>query len=446
MTEVRMPPGPRSRVRCAMRIMSDPVTAAREWKAAYGKTFTLPMLPFDWFVTSEPELVRAIHANHDHGLFYAGVNENIDPLFGPRSLLRLADEAHNRERKLMMPPFHGERMRGWARTIQGIARRAFAPGPDANASIRAMDRARRATLEVILRLVFGVRDEARVAAFQASIEAWAAAIQPSFIFIPVLARDWLGLSPYARYRKLSERVDEMLYEQIAAVRTQPPADDVLSMLVHARYDDGTGMDDVSLRDNLRTLLFAGHDTTAIILSWALWFVHRNPAILARLREELDALPPDAEPDALTRISYLNAVVDETLRIRPINSETQRRLAKPWQLGEWHIPAGVTVCINQTLLHFDPDLWDQPEQFNPERFMGQPPSASIYAPFGGGNRRCLGATFARYEAAVVLGTVVREYEFEMLDDEIEWKRGTLILEPMSGVNIRVRPRALTRAAA
>jgi cytochrome P450 len=309
-----------------------------------------------------------------------------------------------------------------------------------------MDRARRATLEVILRLVFGVRDEARVAAFQASIEAWAAAIQPSFIFIPVLARDWLGLSPYARYRKLSERVDEMLYEQIAAVRTQPPADDVLSMLVHARYDDGTGMDDVSLRDNLRTLLFAGHDTTAIILSWALWFVHRNPAILARLREELDALPPDAEPDALTRISYLNAVVDETLRIRPINSETQRRLAKPWQLGEWHIPAGVTVCINQTLLHFDPDLWDQPEQFNPERFMGQPPSASIYAPFGGGNRRCLGATFARYEAAVVLGTVVREYEFEMLDDEIEWKRGTLILEPMSGVNIRVRPRALTRAAA
>jgi cytochrome P450 len=238
----------------------------------------------------------------------------------------------------------------------------------------------------------------------------------------------------------------MLYEQIAAVRAAPPSDDVLSMLVHARYDDGTGMDDVSLRDNLRTLLFAGHDTTAIILSWALWFVHRNPAVLARLRSELDALGPDVEPDALSRISYLNAVVDETLRIRPINPETQRRLAKPWKLGEWQLPTGVTVCVNQVLLHFDPELWDRPEAFDPERFMGQPPSASIYAPFGGGNRRCLGATFARYEAAIVLGTILREYEFELLDQDIEWKRGTLILEPIGGVNMRVRARDRARAAA
>jgi cytochrome P450 len=150
-----------------MRIMKDPVEAAREWRATYGKTFRLPMMPFDWVVTCEPELVRAIHANHDHGLFYAGVNENIDPLFGPRSLLRLADEAHNRERKLMMPPFHGERMRGWAKTMADIGRKAFAVGTD---PVRAMDRTRHATLEVILRLVFGVRDEARVQTFQAAIE------------------------------------------------------------------------------------------------------------------------------------------------------------------------------------------------------------------------------------------------------------------------------------
>jgi cytochrome P450 len=426
-----------------MRIMNDPVAAAREWRAKYGKTFRLPMMPFDWVVTCDPELVRAIHANHDHGLFYAGVNENIDPLFGPRSLLRLADEAHNRERKLMMPPFHGERMRGWAKTMADIGRNAFAVGAD---PVRAMDRTRHVTLEVILRLVFGIRDDARVAAFQGAIEAWAESITPSFIFLPMLARDWLGLSPYARYRKLSERVDAMLYEQITAVRAAPPSDDVLSMLVHARYDDGTGMDDVSLRDNLRTLLFAGHDTTAITLSWALWFVHRNPAVLARLRGELDALAPDAEPDALSRIPYLAAVIDETLRMRPINSETQRRLAKPWKLGEWQLPAGVTVCINQTLLHYEPELWDRPEQFDPERFIGQPPSAAIYNPFGGGNRRCLGATFARYEAAVVLGTILREYEFELLDQDVEWKRGTLILEPIGGVNLRVRPRERARAAA
>ncbi len=146
------------------------------------------------------------------------------------------------------------------------------------------------------------------------------------------------------------------------------------------------------------------------------------------------------------IPYLSAIVDETLRMRPINSETQRRLAKPWRLGEWHLPAGVTVCIDQTLLHFDPDLWDRPDEFEPARFMSQPPSAAIYAPFGGGNRRCLGATFARYEAAVVLGTILREYDLEMLDENVEWKRGSLILEPMGGVNMRVYPRARVRAAA
>lgn len=428
-----------------MRIMKDPVAAVREWRATYGKTFRLPMLPFDWVVTCDPELVRAIHGNHDHGLFYAGVNENIDPLFGPRSLLRLADEAHNRERKLMMPPFHGERMRTWARTIAEIGHRTFAPD-SMGEPVRALDRTRALTLEVILRLVFGVRDDARVAAFRAAIEAWAAGIDPRFIFLPMLARDWMGLSPYARYRKLSERVDAMLYEQIAAVRARPPSDDVLSMLVHARYDDGTRMDDVSLRDNLRTLLFAGHDTTAVMLAWALWFVHRNADVLARLRGELDALPDSVGPDALSRIPYLCAVIDETLRMRPITSETQRRLAKPWKLGEWQIPAGVTVCINQTLLHYEPEFWPNPERFDPERFMGQPPSAAIYAPFGGGNRRCLGATFARYEAAIVLGTLLREFEFELLDDDIEWKRGALILEPMGGVGIRVRPRARVRAAA
>lgn len=318
MAEINLPPGPRGRLRCAMRIMKDPVSATREWRATYGKTFRLPMLPHDWVVTCEPELARAIYANQDNGLFYAGVNDNIDPLFGSRSLLRLADEAHNRERKLMMPPFHGERMRGWAKTMADTGRAAFAVGPD---PVRAIDRTRHTTLEVILRVVFGVRDDARVAAFRGAIEAWTESIDPAFIFLPMLAHDWLGLSPYARYRKLSEQVDAMLYEQIAAVRAAPPSDDVLSMLVHARYDDGTCMDDVSLRDNLRTLLFAGHDTTAITLSWALWYVHRNPAILARLRGELDALGPDVEPEALSRIPYLAAVVDETLRIRPINSET-----------------------------------------------------------------------------------------------------------------------------
>jgi cytochrome P450 len=423
--------------------MNDPVGAARHWRAAYGKTFLLPMIPNDMLVTCDPELIRTVHANQDSSLFCAGSPESLELLFGSRSVLRLSDEAHKRERKLMMPPFHGERMRGWGHTMADIARRAFGTGGD---SIQAVNHMRAVTLEAIVRVVFGVRDDARVAAFQRALGDWVEGTHPSFIFLPLLARDWLGLSPYARYRKLSERVDVLLYEQIAAVRAAPPGDDVLSMLVHTRYDDGTAMDDVTLRDNLRTLLFAGHDTTAAILAWALWFVHRNPAVLGRLRDEIDALGPDIEPDVMIRLPYLSAVLDETLRMRPILSESQRRLAKPWTLGEWQLPARMTIGINPTLLHFEPELWERPEEFEPERFLGPPPSPSIYVPFGGGNRRCLGASFARYECAAVLGTLLREYDFELLDEQVEWKRRTLILEPVGGVNIRVRPRNHTRAAA
>jgi cytochrome P450 family 110 len=439
---IEMPPGPRGRLRCAMRMAKQPIAAHHEWRARYGDTFTIPVFPSNFVVTCEPELIRQIHGNRDPGLFAAGVRDSIEPLFGARSLLRLADEAHNRERKLMMPPFHGERMRDWGRTMAEVGRRAFTVG---DAPIKALDRTRHATLEVILRVIFGVSDDARVAAFAAAIEQWADALHPLFIFIPPLARDFAGLSRYARYRKHSERLDAMLYEQIAAIRATPErSDDVLSMLIHARYDDGSAMDDLSLRDNLRTLLFAGHDTTAIILAWALWFVHRNKPVLERLRDELDALGPDVEPDELTRIPYLEAVIDETLRIRPINSETMRPLAKPWTIGNWRLPAKSILAISLVLLHFDERHWDRPEQFEPERFLGSHPSPSVYMPFGGGNRRCLGAAFARYEAAIVLGTLLREFEFELLDDHVEWNRGKLILEPIGGVNVRVRPRS-TRAA-
>ncbi len=419
----------------------DPIACIRQWHARYGDTFSVPMFGVDFVMTCDPALVREIFANRDPERFGAGVNDVIEPLFGGRSILRLADESHNRTRKLMLPPFHGEAMRGWARTMQAIGRRAFAVG---DAPVRAMDCTQKTALEVILRLVFGVHDDTRVHSFLTAIEEWATAIDPLFIFMPALARDFFGLSPYARYRKLSERVDAMLYQQIAAVRAAPPTLDVLSLLIHARYEDGTAMDDVALRDNLRTILFAGHDTTAITLAWAIHFVHRHRAVYERLRDELDALGPDAEPEALSRIPYLGAVIDETLRMRPINGEAQRRLTKPWKLGDWDLPAGVTLGINQLLLHYDERHWDRPYDFEPARFLGQPPSPSVYSPFGGGNRRCLGATFARYEATIVLGTLLREQEIELLDKEVKWGRGKLILEPLGGVRVRMRPR--TRPAA
>jgi cytochrome P450 len=425
-----------------MQIVRDPVVAVREWHARYGDTFRIPLYPNDAVMTCDPEVVRQVHGNRDSGLFAAGAGDIVAPVVGNRPLIRLADEAHSRERKLMMPPFHGERMRGWGPTMADVGRRVFNVGA---VPIKAIDCTRRVTLEIILRLVFGVHDDARVTAFQKVIEHWADALHPLFIFIPALARDFMGLSRYARYRKHSEHLDTLIYEQINTLRAAEPSHEILSMLIHARYDDGSAMDDESLRDNLRTLLFAGHDTTAIILAWALWFVHRHKLVYERLRDELDALGPDVAPDELARIPYLEAVVDETLRLRPINPETQRHLAKPWTIGEWRLPTATVISVGLALLHFDERHWQRPEQFEPERFLGAHPSPNVYMPFGGGNRRCLGASFARYEAAIVLGTLLREYEFELLDEQIEWKRGKLFLEPIGGVNMRVRSRGRMRVA-
>lgn len=440
----KLPPGPSNRLLCTLRTVRDPIASIREWHAIYGDTFHVPVIGGDFVMTCDTEIARQVFANHDPGRFLAGVRDVIEPLFGTRSILRLVDEDHNRQRKLMLPPFHGAAMRSWARTIEAIARRTFFAAAG-DAPVRAMDHTQRVTLEVILRVVFGIHDDERVRSFQSKIEQWAAAISPLFIFLPVLAHDWLGLSPYARYRKLSEQLDAMLYEQLAAIRAAEPTDDAVSMLIHARYDDGTGIDDVSLRDNLRTILFAGHDTTAITLAWALWFVHRHPSVLERLRAELDALGPDVEPDALTRVPYLGAVIDETLRMRPINPEVQRQLAKPWQLGEWELPPGFVIGINQVLIHYDERHWERPYDFEPERFLGQHPSPFVYSPFGGGNRRCLGATFAGYEARIVLGTLLRELDFEVLDEQVEWGRGKLILEPLGGIRMRWRKRRASARA-
>jgi len=211
---------------------------------------------------------------------------------------------------------------------------------------------------------------------------------------------------------------------------------VLTSLVEARYDDGSKMDDDTIRDHLRTLLFAGHETTAIVLAWALYFVHREPEVRTELLAELRGLGDDPDPEALARLPYLGAVVDETLRIRPVTVDPQRILRKPMQLGRWHLPAGAAVCPATTLLHFREDLWPEPERFSPERFLARKPAANTFLPFGDGVHRCLGATFARFEACVILGTLLREFAFELHDQRVEWGRGRGTLEPVGGVRMRV----------
>lgn len=438
---IEMPPGPRGHLRCSIRLAKDPINAVRAWRAEYGDTFRVPMLGGgDWVVTGDPERVRQVFSNRDGDVFRSAFPEPAGRLLGPRSVLMQTGHEHPRDRKLMLPPFHGERMRAWARTMAEASRSTFFD-VDRSERIKVLDHTRQATLDVILRLVFGVRDQPRCERFREAVRRWLGSFNPILIFVPILQHDWFGLSPYARFRRCSDQLDQLLREQIGLARATPgSSDDVLAMLVEARYDDGEGMDDDKLVDNLRTLLFAGHDTTAVTLAWAIELVHRHPSVLVRLRAELDALAEPFEPDALTRLPYLDAVIDETLRFRP-PGDVLRTLRTPWTFGKWRLPANTVINVNSHLLHFDDRHWDRPNEFMPERFLTGPASPNVFVPFGGGSRRCLGATFARYELPIMLGTLLREFEFELLDERVEWNRGRAILEPLGGVNACVRPRAV-----
>jgi cytochrome P450 len=387
-------------------------------------------------MTAEPELIAELYGASDPELFAAVVPDPVDVLLGSRSLLLIAGQQHKRERKLLTPPFHGERMRGWAAAMADVGRRAFADGGE----IRAMQRTELATLEVIVRVIFGVDEDARVQEFIRAVTEWATAVRAGFLFFRGLQRDFFGLSPFSRYRKARARLDALLDDQIARTREGLGGrTDVLTGLVEARYDDGSGMDDDTIRDHLRTLLFAGHETTAIVLAWALYFVHRDPEVRRRVLDELDGLGTNPEPELLARLPYLGAVVDETLRMRPVTVDTQRLLRKPMRLGRWQLPAGAAVCPATPLLHFRADLWPEPERFLPERFVGKKPAPNTFLPFGGGSHRCLGATFARFEACVILGTLLREFEFELRDEQVAWGRGRGTLEPVGGVRMRCAKR-------
>jgi cytochrome P450 len=437
----RLPPGPtrglRSTLKATGQLINTPIEVLAQWQREFGNTFTVKRLGLPTLVvTAEPELVGQIYGVRDPELFEAVLQPAADVLFGANSLLMIWGNRHQRERKLMTPPFHGEQMRAWAETMAECGRRAFSGKPE----LKIGDATKRTTLEVIVRVVFGVQGDARVADFIEKLETWVAAIDPAFLFMRVLQHDFFGLAPYAKYRKHSEAVNALLLQRIAeARRDKGKQSDVLSALLEARYDDGTAMEDEVVRDHLRTLLFGGNETTATILTWVLYFVQRDANVREKVMAEIESLGVSPDAEAFAKLPYLGAVIDETLRIRPVTTEISRVLRKPWELGPWRLPPGVAVCPAVSLLHFNPEFWPEPEQFKPERFLDKKPAPNTYIPWGGGSHRCLGATFARFEIAVVIGTLLREFEFDLIDKDVKWGRGRVALEAIGGVRTRVRPK-------
>ncbi|MGB1277774.1 MAG: cytochrome P450, partial [Nannocystaceae bacterium] len=345
---------------------------------------------------------------------------------------------HKRERKLLMPPFHGERMRAYGEIIVETTLRHFQAAATQDA-VKTIDVAQAISLEVIIRAIFGVQDTQGTEAFKEAVRGLTKAINPVFFFASFTQQPFFGIGPYDKFVRAYERLDNLLQKQITHSRArETPGEDILSLLVQARYEDGAAMEDASIRDELRTLLFAGHESTALTISWVIDLIHRTPGVLGRTLSELDALGKTPTPEQIAAAPYLEAACKEAMRLYPITTEVPRQLQKPIRLGNYSMPIGTAVSASILLVHYREDLYPEPNAFKPERFLDRRYSAFEYMPFGGGMRRCIGAAFAMYELKLVTATLLKHFNVDLLDSEAPVPvRKNITLSPKGGVPIRVR---------
>jgi cytochrome P450 len=398
----------------------------------YGSVFTIRPLAVPPLVyLSDPAEIKKVFAG-DPLIFHAGeANAMLGGLLGDTSVLVVDDDVHRNRRRLMLPPFHHEAVARQAQVMADIAAANIATWP-VGEPFAAGPKMSEITLEVILRTVIGASDPARLDALRAvmpkllNVGPWASLA----IAKPALQRHW----PWRRLRHRIAEADRLLYAEIADRRADPHLDertDVLAMLVRATDEDGRRLTDRELRDQLMTLLAAGHDTTATGLSWALERLTRHPAVLDKAVRAADA-------DDATGDEYLDAVAKETLRIRPVVFDVGRVLKEPVELAGYRLPAGVMVVPGIGLVHGDSEVYPDADRFDPNRMVGATLSPTTWFPFGGGNRRCLGATFAMAEMRIVLREILRRVDLATTTAPDERQRVKhVILTPHSGGRIRVR---------
>jgi cytochrome P450 len=389
-----LPPGPSEPpVVQTLRWLLRPISFLESCRRRFGDAFSVTFLGFQspMVMLSDPEAIRALYTVPGHTL-PPGRTVALQPIMGSRSLLLLEGREHLARRKLMLPPFHGARMRAYEATVREVVAREVDSWP-AGEPFALHPRMQAVTLEVILQAVFGVRDSADRARLAESLgRLLTDTSSPSLQFGVLLSRRFGGPDPLARLQTLRQEIDALLAAEIAARRAEP-GEDILSLLTEARFEDGEPMDDGEIRDQLMTLLLAGHETTATGLAWTFDLLLRHPHVLERLGTGEDE-------------AYLRAVVSESLRLRPVVPLAGRRLSEELRVNGHVLPAGTDVTPAIWLTHTRADRYPEPYAFRPERFLGDAPATYAWIPFGGGVRRCLGAAFAEMEMRVALGEIVR----------------------------------------
>jgi cytochrome P450 len=414
-----------------MRFGFRPLETLRAWYERYGELFTVrfPVLGTGVYVAN-PAAIRELFTGDQSDLLAGEANSFLAPVLGRNSVLVLDGAEHLRQRKLLLPPFQGSRVEAYRSVIREVAEREVSRWRQGDRLILRR-RMQALTFEVICRAVFGVTEPARVERLR---QALAAVMDSSPIFMlhPLLRRNLGPLSPGRRFVTRLRAADALLLEEIQKRRREPDLEerpDVLSLLLLATDDEGRPMSDSELRDELFTMLAAGHETTATGLAFAFDLLLHNSEPMSRLRAEIEAADGD---------SYLESVVKETLRLRPVIDAAERTLTQPRTVAGWDLPAGVKVYPGIAAVQMRDDLYPQPRRFWPERFLKQRTESYTWLPFGGGIRRCIGAALAQAEMAEVLRVAIPAVDLRAVRPELDHVvlRG-ITLVPRHGVEVEVR---------
>ncbi len=430
-----LPPEPNSSsLRQTLRWAFRPLPFLQECRERYGDSFSLRFLGFErpMVLISDPAAIKALYMERSHGL-PPGRNIILEPILGSKSLLIQEGAEHLIRRRLMLPPFHGERMRSYEAAMEEIVAAEIEAWP-LEREFPIHQRMQAVTLEVILRVVFGVAEGPRLDRLRGML---ATVLQetasPGAQLLGLATARFGGRGPWARFEGQLREVDELLYAEIAEHRARgglEERDDILSMLMGAEFEDGGTLSDEELRDQLMTLLLAGHETTATALAWTFDLLLRHREPLQRLRESL----------AVGEEDYLRATITESLRLRPVIPLAGRRLATELVADGLTLPAGTDVTPAIWLTHTRADIYPEPFAFRPERFLEDGPDTYAWIPFGGGIRRCIGASFAEFEMRIVLREVLTRCELRKADPmpERTGRRNTT-LSPKHGTPVVVTSR-------
>ncbi len=409
-----------------------PTAFMERCRARYGKRFTikLPGQPPFVMLSDPDELAQVFKAPPD--VLHPGEGARIlEPVVGSYSVILLDEREHLEQRKLLLPAFHGDAMSKLTGLMEELAEDEVS-GWEVGRPFELHSHFQALTLEIILRAVFGLDAGARLDALRNRMTEILEFGTSIASVNEALWRNFFGFGPYAKFTRARDKADELVFAQIDERRQSGERrDDILSMLLDARHEDDSEMTRQEIRDELMTALVAGHETTASELAWAFERLAHSPDVLARLHAEID----DGSDDA-----YLTAFIQEVLRRRPVLPQAEPRLVKKQvTIGDWTYEPGCVLGCNAWLVHHDPDIYPDPFAFRPERFLEEPPGTYTWIPFGGGRRRCLGASFAMLEMKVALKAALSRYTVEPATTLERTRRRAITISPRQGARTVLRAR-------